>query len=553
MTQTKGHTFEQGRAVYSYIQALCEGRRPSRPDAVTPYEPFIVPLEKALNTGVPTAVDNTYASMKASNASFKRFLSLYENPIEKAQSIEDTLSEGDGCFPALPKRATYPEHLSQGACPWLDQGYIPFSKKWSPRGYELFHEATGLWLLSTVAARRVAFHFGGPQFTPLYIALVGITTIHTKSTTTKIANTVLEKAGLRWLLSANVTTPQKLMSSMAGTRLPSDYGAMSPEQQELVRNRLALSAQIGWYYEEFGMQLDAMVQKNGPMADFKGLLRILDDCLDTYKYDTVARGSELIHKPYLALLACMTPSDIRPYAGSTSKFWKDGLFARFAFIVPPEHSRKRDRFPHGVQHIPTPLLQTLVDWHQRLGVPEVTVEPLYDKRGNQTDQYQFTRGELIEQFSEITPQIEDAFYTYEECLLDIAQEHGTEMLYGNYGRLPIKALRIAALFASLANSPRIELKHWVRAQEVAEHWRGSFHELLVQVNEQEPTAEKQLEDKVLEIVKSLGTPTAREVAQRVHESTDRVKTILESLSSSGVLGRTIQQRTCRYYRLPNSA
>ncbi len=551
MTQTADHLFEQGRAVYTYIQALCEGRRPHRPEDLGPYESFVVPLENALNAEAPTAIDRMYASLKASNTSFQRFLARYEHP-GPSSPVGVLSCNSEGYFPPLPKRARHAEHTSRDACPWLDEGYIPFSKKWSPRGYELFHEATGLWLLSTIAARRVGFHFGGQQYTPLYIALVGITTIHTKSTTTKIANTVLEKARLRWLLSANVTTPQKLMSSMAGGSIPAGYAALSPEEQEQVKNRLAFSAQIGWYYEEFGMQLDAMVQKNGPMSDFKGLLRILDDCLDTYKYDTVSRGAELIRKPYLALLACMTPSDIRPYAGSTSKFWKDGLFARFAFIVPPERMRKRYRFPRGVQHVPDELSQPLVDWHHRLGIPAVSIEPLYDKRGEMTDQYQIVREELQEQFYEVRPEIEDAFYTYEECLLDIAQEHGTEMLYGNYGRLPMKTLRIAALFASLANSPHIELKHWARAQEVTEHWRSSFHELLAQVSEQEPTAEKQLEDKVLDIVRNMGTPTAREVAQRVHESTDRVKTILDSLAGSGVLGRDMQQRTCRYYCIPST-
>ncbi|HZO72813.1 MAG TPA: DUF3987 domain-containing protein [Ktedonobacteraceae bacterium] len=551
MTQTTDHLFEQGRAVYTYIQALCEGRRPHRPEDLGPYEPFVIPLETALNAEAPTAIDRTYASLKASNTSFQRFLARYEQATASSSVVLPGAND-EGYVPSLPKKACLAEQAGRGACPWLDEGYIPFSKKWSPRGYELFHEATGLWLLSTIAARRVGFHFGGPQYTPLYIALVGITTLHRKSTTVKIATTALEKAGLLWLLSANVTTPQKLMSSMAGGSIPAGYAALSPEDQEQVKNRLAFSAQIGWFYEEFGMQLDAMVQKNGPMADFKGLLRILDDCLDTYRYDTVARGAELIRKPYLALLACMTPSDIRPYAGSTSKFWKDGLFARFAFIVPPAHMRNRDRFPRGEQRVPGELLRPLVDWHRRLGVPSVSIEPLYDKRGEMTEQYQMVREELHEHFYQIRPEIEDAFYTYEESLLDIAQEHGTEVLYGNYGRLPMKTLRIAALFASLANSPHIEFKHWARAQEVTEHWRNCFHELLAQVSEPEPTAEKQLEDKVLDVVMTLGTPTAREVAQRVHESTDRVKTMLDSLTSSGVLARDVQHRTIRYYYSPTT-
>ena len=536
--------FELEREVYEYIQALREGRRPPRPE-VGQYEPFITPLEKAVNTGIPTAVDNVYQALEAGNKSFKRFLAMYA-PAPTVQIPVAAPGEEVMPYPPLPKKAQLPEPLSWDACPWLDKGHIPFSKKWSPRGYELFHEATGLWLLSTIAARRVAFHFGSPQYTPLYIALVGVTTMHTKSTTTKIATTLLEKAGLRWLLSANVTTPQKLMSNMAGNRVPSDYAYLSMEKQDLVRKRLALSAQIGWYYEEFGMQLDAMVQKNGPMADFKGLLRILDDCLETYEYDTIARGSEIIHKPYLALLVNMTPSDIRPHAGINSKFWKDGLFARFAFVVPPENMRKRDRFPHGEQHIPTSLLSPLVEWHNRLGMPNLEIEPVMDKKGDPTDQFQLIREPLPVRFYEIPAEVEDAFYTYEECLLDIAQEYRNEMLYGNYGRLPIKGLRIAALFASLADSPRIELKHWARAQETVERWRASFHELLAQVSEPEPSAEKQLEDKVIDAVKTLGSPTPREVAQRVHQATSIVKGILEALAGSGVLLKKPGQQTCRY-------
>ena len=451
MTQTKDELFEQGREVYTYIQALCEGRRPPRPHAMGPYEPFVIPLEKALNTGVPTAVDNMYASLKASNTSFQRFLARYESPLPQAPAVP-LLLESKGSMPPLPKRARYPDHLSREACPWLDQGYIPFSKKWSPRGYELFHEATGLWLLSTVAARRVGFHFGAPQYTPLYIALVGITTIHAKSATTRIANMTLDKAGLHWLLSANVTTPQKLMSSMAGTRIPADYATLSPDLQEQVRNRLAFSAQIGWYYEEFGMQLDAMVQKNGPMSDFKGLLRILDDCMDTYKYETLSRGSELITKPYLALLACMTPSDIRPYAGSNSKFWKDGLFARFAFITPPENSRNRERFPHGELSIPTGILQPLIDWHQRLGIPEVSIEPLYDKRGESMGQYQILKGNWTNSSTRSGQKSRMPFPSTKNASSTSWKTTGMEMLNGNYGRLPIKTLRIATLFASMTNS-----------------------------------------------------------------------------------------------------
>ena len=39
-------------------------------------------------------------------------------------------------------------------CQWLDN-YVEFSMKFSPRSPESFHQVCGLWVLSTVAARRV--------------------------------------------------------------------------------------------------------------------------------------------------------------------------------------------------------------------------------------------------------------------------------------------------------------------------------------------------------------------------------------------------------------
>ena len=38
---------------------------------------------------------------------------------------------------------------------WLEE-YVDLSRIWSPRAYDDFHEACGLWLLSTIAARRLA-------------------------------------------------------------------------------------------------------------------------------------------------------------------------------------------------------------------------------------------------------------------------------------------------------------------------------------------------------------------------------------------------------------
>ena len=46
---------------------------------------------------------------------------------------------------------------------WFED-YIDFSKRWSPRAYEGFHPASALFLLSTIASRRVSPHLGKQRF-----------------------------------------------------------------------------------------------------------------------------------------------------------------------------------------------------------------------------------------------------------------------------------------------------------------------------------------------------------------------------------------------------
>ncbi|MBO0794730.1 MAG: DUF3987 domain-containing protein, partial [Ktedonobacteraceae bacterium] len=556
------------KAVYVYIRGLCTGQQGTRP-RVGVMEPFIKRLERASRVS-PEAAKKLYKEFKKNQSSFRTFLErhvhMQQSEIEAELAIQNYIHNGvplpdqepaapespgaedtssaeeldgkpgplyptilapqDGATPTditprLPSSLSFPAYLANEGCSWLDKDYIPFSQLWSPRGHYIYHEAVGVWLLSTLAARRVAFNFGALQYTPLYITLVGVTTLHSKSTTAGIAQSVLKALHLDWLLSASMITPQKLLSNMSGNYVPPAYHSLSQEQRWLVEARLAFAAQMGWYYEEFGMHLDAMVQKSGAMAEFKGILRVLEDCPATYTYDTVARGTESIQQPYLALLASMTPADLRPYADVNSRFWRDGLFARFAFVTPSPHERSCARFPTGAMRIPEPVLQPLRDWHKYLGSPKVTVS-----QPNET--LTVNRSELPTRIYELTSEVIDAFYSYETWLVNTAIELNSDWFFGNYGRLAIKTLRLATLFASLAGKRHVELTHWARAQMVTEHWRYGLHEMLQQVSAPPVSAAKQLEDRIIAFVAERHNPTAREVAQYMHESTQVIRAILES-------------------------
>lgn len=439
--------------------------------------------------------------------------------------------------PAMPQSARVDERDAQGSCQWLDS-YVAFSRKWSPRSYDGFHEACGLWLLSVIAARRAVLHFGGPRYTSLYISLTGRTSIWAKTTAAKVAQATLKAAGLDWLLASDDASPQKFIADLT-MALPSDYDDLPADGQARALRRIAFGAQRGWFYEEFGQKVHAMLQPGGFMADFRGILRQFDDCPERYEYGTIGRGTDVVRSPYLALLANMTPADLRGAAKRNDALWSDGFWARFAFVTPPAGGNSSmARFPAEDRIIPTSLSDSLRTWHKRLGEPDVYLEDLLDAKGKPSGR----RRPIIEPVT-IRPctmdiAIVDAFYAYHDSLISLIQSGKNEDLDGSYSRFAEKALRIATLLASLENDGRIELRHWIKAQCIAERWRRGLHSLYNQVNTPEPSEDVAREEKITSIVGKLGQCTAAKVRLYIERlSIVEVTGTLESLADAGVIDR----------------
>lgn len=455
-------------------------------------------------------------------------------------------------MPPLPAVARLDPALGIGACPWLD-AYIGFSRLWSPRAYDGFHEACAMWLLSTVAARRVYCHLGGLRFTNLYLALTARTTLFAKSSTVKIVSDTLRASGLDWLLAADDATPQRFIADLVQT-IPGDYDRLDPEAQQRILMRAAFSAQRGWFYEEFGQKVHAMLQPSGFMADFRGILRAFDDCPLRYEYGTISRGSDIVIEPYLALLANMTPDDLRNAARKNDALWGDGFWARYAFVTPPPGTnRSRDRFPSEMRIIPASLTMPIRDWHQRLGGPTVEIESVKDDHGK-TMGYQARKKPYTYPPLSIAPDVFEAFYVYQDGLLDALDNSETHDFDGSYGRFAEKALRVAMLQASVSNCDTVELRHWARAQEMTERWRAGLHSLYAQVNAPAASEEAKREDKAVQLIRKLGTPTAAEVGRYMWGvSGKEAVNLLEGLVMAGVLQHVeggSRKKVIRYALVP---
>lgn len=448
-------------------------------------------------------------------------------------------------FPELPEAARIDDVIGTDACPWLDE-YIAFSRRWSPQSYDGFHEACGLWVLATVAARRVMLPFGGDKFTPLYTALCARTSIWAKSTAANIAKETITAVGLSQLLAPDISTPQAFLRRLA-ERIPADYGKESPEAQALHQAALAFAGQRGWWHEEFGTHLAGMMREGGAMADFRGHLRILDDCPPSYAYDTVGHGLTIIKRPYLALLANLTPADLAPFARKGGALWGDGYFARFAFVTPPAGAeRSHERFPDGWRIIPPSLTRPLRAWHEQLGIPEVEITERLDDNGKRTGEFQLIVTPVDPRRCALGAGVVDAFYRYREALIDLVDASDNHDLDGSYTRFAEKALRVAMLLASLSNSGRIEIEHWARAQQIAERWRASLHHLIDQLGQSEDSPDRILEDKINRLFTRHPALTAREAGRYLHISTGEAERMLDQLVKGGALQAEAGKRTKRY-------
>lgn len=449
----------------------------------------------------------------------------------------------------LPAAAQIPANASNGACPWLDE-YVEFSRRWSPRGHDEYHTATGLWLLSTVAARRVYANLGRRRYTNLYISLAGRTSVHSKTTTARVGMDLLKCAGLRYLLTADESTPQKFVRDMTYT-ISDKWGDMSEELKDLWLHKMAFAGQRGWYYDEFGQKVDSMMRQNGIMSDYRGLLRRLDENEETYDYGTIGRGNDVIHSPYLALLANITPADLKPFAKRGGALWNDGFWARFAFVAPPENAeRSRGRFPTEEKIHPPTLTKPIADWHKRLGFQLPTV---IEKSGELIP-YEIKGQPQIENEIGYGSDVYEAYYAYDEALLDMVAAHQANDLDGNYTRLSEKAFRIAILLASFGGAQKIEMCHWAKAQEIAESWRRNLHNLYEQVTSNDVKTQDQtnLEDCIMDLIAKRGPVTKREMMQYISGKPDSktVNDTTKSMVEAGVLAVSMAGRAEKFAFAP---
>lgn len=484
----------------------------------------------------------------------KQYLDRHENGRAPVISRVRQASTEPSLMPPLPEEACLHPELAEGAAPWLD-AYCDHSRIWAPRAADGFHQAIGLWMLSTISARRVCVHLGKPQFPMLFLALVAPSTLYTKTTTAHVGRRAITDAGCKFLLTPDRITPQALIRRMSG-KVDDDYGDLDVQEQEVRRRDLAFAGQRGWYYEEWGTLLHQIRRQDSVMTEFHGMLKVLDDASDDFSNETILRGLEYVKDPALALLASATPADLAPFMRPGNPWWRDGFWARFAFITPRRDEKPSlADLPRGLDALPSELISTLHSWHTRLGIPDYDVEPIFDAKKNATGRWKGTRAPFQPQVLAIPDDVLSAYRTYNKALVGMVIDGTVSAdLSGCYGRYHDKALRIATLLASMSNAPRLHLMHWAYAQQVVESWRAMLHHLLQTAAESEPMSREQAwEERVEQLLSSHGPMTARDLQRQLFRCT--AQDLQRLLASMTTIGRifTIPKGKTMLYMVPMDA
>jgi len=460
--------------------------------------------------------------------------------------------------PALPEPFRMPDDLAAQASPVLD-AIIAYFRYWATRSYDGYHEAVALWVLSTIAARRVYLPWRNGMWTTLYVMLVADSTVNAKTTAASYGYKVIDDCGLSFLLAPDETTPQKLLSKMSGHTIPRNYSTMTYEEREYFTKKLAFSGQKGWIYDEFGDMLQEIVKGKGSSAQFYKLFKQLYDNKKRFVYDTITRGEEEIKMPSLSILGTTPLSSLRPIAGPDSAMWTDGAIARGAWIVSPDQKPLLQSAPDGEAVIPADIKYALQRWHERLGTTPCQVVEDKDETGKVD--YHIERGDLPQRPVYWTGSgIREAHEQYYGALATLVYDYQLDERYkATYGRLPDMALKIAMLLASLENNDQMDMRHWARGQQIAERWRTGFHVLVNQLTRGgELKTYGALEEKVIEEMTAKLKPGEKVNSRRVAQlgssalrqaGSPEVRKVLNELADAGQIGKSGQSRTALYWIL----
>jgi len=408
---------------------------------------------------------------------------------------------------------------------WLDT-YVKWACEAASATPEIFHEATGLWLLATAATRRVKVQVGGEDIFPnLYIMIIAKTSLYRKSTGMKKAAAVLNKTNLDVLKLPAEATPEALFDELAGIK-PINFEKLPPDTQKRWLLGRAFAGQRSIMKDEASSIL-ANLKKEYMAGLSEILLQGYDSDAGVIDKRLQTKGVVSIKDLSICFLGATTPTMWAKYVGLEEH--ENGLTPRFALITPEGPPVNREA-PDYVD-MPYTLVQELRHMFLEILPGDYkTIAPMEEVQSPPVV------------CASMSPGAFDSLKKYRNALgFDmIAAETVDDSKSAAYSRLGTMAYKVALLFAIIeAKAPaiRIEDRNAYAAIIVCERWRESLHRLDVDIARSQNNG---VHEKVLKYIQSSGDMgvTLREIMKDCALKTKAYALdILSIISDDGTIAR----------------
>lgn len=404
-------------------------------------------------------------------------------------------------IPDLPDeaRAVY-DHL--GACPWFDNT-VDFLVEAAPMTPRSFHEAAALFMESMAIARRLVLRVGTATFYPnLYFLFLAPSTVYKKTTGMKVVEQIVQQSGISHLLIPNRLTPEALVNDLDSLKeIPK---RCSSEERRFLLNRRAFAAQRGYMRDEVSSLFASL--KREFQSGLLELILEMYECPARLDEMTISRGDKVIQDSYLTFFGASTPAEMSQHFANTT-LWNNGLWARFALIV-PDKEPQWVFFPDVTDGIDT-VARGLREVYDLFPMPTATDDP----------EAGIIFHPVKPEHAHLGARVMQAWESYAKATSHDMVAPGCDLpeeLRVSYGRFGAMALKVAMLLATLDTEQlpvRITLRHFARAQQLVEKWRGSLHQVWSEQSKSENISKTERVLKLLSEKRWANGMTAREIRQ----------------------------------------
>ena len=222
-----------------------------------------------------------------------------------------------------------------------------------------------------------------------------------------------------------------------GLQQPPTFGQWPKDAKALWLIERSFAAQRSLWLDEASRLFDSFSRDY--TAALRTLVLQLYECPDRETFQTLSRGRQTVEQACLSVIGATTPAAIKILLQREGA-WADGLWPRFA-LVTPSGALPDFKFLPAAVSAPARLVDSL---------KLMAAEALPNPHAALTDE-----GVKLERVQPVMAEVEPAalerWEAYSRALSHtlLVQQQVDEQLYASYGRLPMMALKVALLLATM--------------------------------------------------------------------------------------------------------